>query len=83
MSIVERCSCAIAVALWQTVGALLIGVATIFVIKNDPREHWAIPPTSRLVLVLDDAIGPDELDPDAWRFVVRDGLRWPRDLVDA
>jgi hypothetical protein len=79
----ERCSHAIAVALWRIVGALLIGVATIFVMKHDPREHWAIPPTSKLVLVLDDSTSQDSLDLDAWRFVVREGLRWPRDLIGA
>ncbi|MEX0873504.1 MAG: hypothetical protein WD646_15870 [Actinomycetota bacterium] len=77
--LVERLGRTAAIAGWQLVGALLIGIATIFVMKHDPREHWAIPPTSRLVLVLDDVGRSDELD--NYFFIVRDGLMWPREPI--
>jgi len=70
----------LAVSGWKLGGALLIGVATIFVMKNDPREHWAIPPTSRIEIVLDEAGHADGIfDPMA--FTEIDGLRWPRALL--
>jgi hypothetical protein len=80
MTLIDRLFRSLAVATWQFGGALVVGVATIFVMKNDPREHWAIPPTSRIEIVLDEAGHPDGIfDPTAFTEV--DGLRWPRALL--
>ncbi len=78
--LIDRLFRTLAVSGWKLSGALLIGVATIFVMKNDPREHWAIPPTSRIEIVLDEAGHPDDVfDPTAYTEL--DGLRWPRALL--
>ena len=41
-------------------GAIVIGVATYFVMKPDPEMHWSIPPNA-IVITIDDAVEPGQL----------------------
>jgi len=43
----------------RLLGALVIGVATTFVMKPDPRLHWSIPPTARVITVVHRGVHPD------------------------
>ena len=37
----------------RMLGALVIGVATLFVLKPDPRTHWSIPPGKVIVVTFE------------------------------
>ena len=58
----------------RIVGAVLLGVATLMVPKRDPREHWATPPRTNIVEIVEDNRTPDPFDPinialRAWRLL--------------
>ena len=49
------------IATVRLLGALVIGVATMFVMKPDPRMHWSISPTARVITVAHRRRSPDLL----------------------
>lgn len=58
-------------------GAVLLGVATLLGPKADPSEHWAVPPRTDVVEIVEDVGEPDPLD------AMIDGLAGPPTRGDA
>ena len=46
----------------RLLGAVVLGVATLFQPKADPKQHWSIPPTFPV-----DEQSPDRTDPQPLR----------------
>jgi hypothetical protein len=57
--VARRCR-ATAVVLRRLLGAVLLGVATLLLMKPEPHQHWSEPPVVRPIAVVDHAVSPGE-----------------------